>query len=374
MRKHLINKSIGKGKILSGIYLNKVFQGPYSVYVNLTDHCNLNCLMCSGYSPLLKKKDHRQNKDFLPKEILDKLVNSLDALNVQLVTITGGGEPFLHPYLMDFVRALCKTRKDVTIITNGTMIQDEQLPELLKLDVNLRFSLIAASAEKYVEVHPNQTAKTFLRLKNNLAFIKNTRERIHSRSVISILFVIFKNNFEEIPVMFNMGKEYNVDFVHFMPAIFNQEEMKELFLNDADFKILKDIAVHSKDSLCTDITNVCNDLKINQNFVTNMNKLDLKRSTPCYKGWNFCWILANGDVLPCCNCNTSLGNIKDETLENIWHSKRYSEQRRSMATRRDGIISILGCKCDTCKPEKEEVKISKLLPLLRCRSFIHDGT
>ena len=241
MRKNLIAKAASKASILSGIGLNRVFQGPYEVYVNLTNHCNLNCLMCSVYSPLVGDKRGGDKSGFLKREILDKLVDSFIALRVRLVTVTGGGEPFLHPHLMQFVGRLADAGKDMTIVTNGTVIREDQIPDLLEKNVNLRFSLIAASPQTYVEVHPNQPAATFDRVKTTLALIRNYRKRSKSRSTVSILFVIFKNNFREIPRMLALGREYEADFVHFKPAIFDHDEMSELFLDEAQLHALDDI-------------------------------------------------------------------------------------------------------------------------------------
>jgi MoaA/NifB/PqqE/SkfB family radical SAM enzyme len=367
MHKHLINKSISKARILFGIRLNKVFQGPYQVYINLTDHCNLNCLMCSAYSPLVESKVKDHKKGFLRNEILDKLADSLVALKVSLATLTGGGEPFLHPYLMDFVRILSDAKKDVTIVTNGTLIKEGQVPELLKRDINLRFSLIAASPDTYVEVHPNQTPATFEKLRNTLALIRDVRKKSKSRSIISILFVIFKSNFHEIPNMLHMGKEYEVDFVHFKPAIFDHEKMKELFLDDVQLRELQDIigsVKSSHDISSTDLTTMCGDLEQNQRRIASRSEPGQRRSIPCFKGWTFCWILATGDVVPCCDCTISLGSINNEPFENIWYSARYSEIRRSMTTLHQGFISLPGCRCDSCRPDSEELKISKGLRLI----------
>lgn len=367
MRKNLIAKAISRGRILSGICCNRVFQGPYQVYVNLTDHCNLNCLMCPEYSPLVENKANPGKKGFLRKEIVSELSDSLESLKVPLVTITGGGEPFLHPNLMDFIRTLTDNRKDVTIVTNGTLIKDHHVPELLQRNVNLRFSLIAASPETYVKVHPNQSPAAFQKLKNILGLIRDFRAKSKSRSVISILFVIFRHNFEEIPEMLDMGKEYHADFVHFKPAIFDHKSMKELFLDDAQLRELRDIigsVKSSHDISSTDLTPMCGDLEQNQAQMASPGQPTLRRSIPCYKGWTFCWILANGDVVPCCDCNVSLGNINDDPFERIWYSSKYAELRTSMTELRQGVIRLPGCRCDTCRPDPEEMKISKGLRLI----------
>jgi MoaA/NifB/PqqE/SkfB family radical SAM enzyme len=374
MRKNIVKKALGKARILSGIYSNRVFQGPYQVYVNLTDHCNLNCLMCSVYSPLVAHKFEGHKRGFLKREVLDKLADSLIALKVSLVTLTGGGEPFLHPNLMHFVKVLSNAQKDVTVVTNGTLIKEGQIQELLERNVNFRFSLIAASPKTYMEVHPNQPTATFEELKNTLAFIRDYRKRSKSRSVVSILFVIFRYNFREIPRMLDMGREYQTDLVHFKPAIFDHEQMKELFLDDAQFKELQNIIGTLKTaphSLSTNLKTMRYDLEQNQRRLIAQKEQTQKRSIPCFKGWTFCWILATGDVAPCCDCSVSMGNINDQPLENIWYSPQYSELRRGMTSLHKGPITLKSCRCDTCRPDSEDLKIAKGFRLLGKR-FIYN--
>jgi MoaA/NifB/PqqE/SkfB family radical SAM enzyme len=148
--------------------------------------------------------------------------------------------------------------------------------------------------------------------------------------------------------------------------------MKGLFLDDIDLKRLRDIVESVQKTYeisSTDLTSFSDELERNQKLIENHGISDQKRSTPCYKGWTFCWILANGDVVPCCDCNIPLGNINNETFESIWYSKKYYELRRSMTTPHRGIINISACKCDTCKPDSEEIRISKGLQFIRGRGF-----
>ena len=124
-------------------------------------------------------------------------------------------------------------------------------------------------------MHPNQTPATFEKLKNTLALIRDLRKKSKSRSVVSILFVIFKNNFHEIPTMLDMGKEYQVDFVHFKPAIFDHEQMKELFLDDVQLRELQDIigsVKSSHDISSTDLTTMCGDLEQNQRRIVSQSE------------------------------------------------------------------------------------------------------
>ena len=49
---------------------------------------------------------------------------------------------------------------------------------------------------------------------------------------------------------------------------------------------------------------------------------------PCYVGWSFSRILADGNVVPCCRGTKKImGNIEKESFKTIWLSSQYNEFR-----------------------------------------------
>ena len=72
---------------------------------------------------------------------------------------------------------------------------------------------------------------------------------------------------------------------------------------------------------------------------------------PCYIGWLFCRIMANGDVVPCCRAvRMPMGNLNQASLPEIWHSDLYGEFRHNaLALPKDApFFSCIGCEmtCD----------------------------
>jgi MoaA/NifB/PqqE/SkfB family radical SAM enzyme len=66
--------------------------------INLTEHCNLNCVYCSAFSPLAKES-------FYPVDTFQKDCERLSVLTdgkVSEIRIAGG-EPLLHPAITDFL-------------------------------------------------------------------------------------------------------------------------------------------------------------------------------------------------------------------------------------------------------------------------------
>jgi organic radical activating enzyme len=101
--------------------------------VMLTDHCNLNCVGCNVFSP-----------------VADKAFLDLDAYTEDLKRIRGifgsdcdvilmGGEPLLHPGLIDFMHRTRQIleKSDISIITNGMLMskQSEVFWEAVKADL-----------------------------------------------------------------------------------------------------------------------------------------------------------------------------------------------------------------------------------------------
>jgi len=86
--------------------------------IHIVDHCNLNCKGCSHFSPL-------SSKNFLniiefEKDLnqLKKHISSIDQLRLM------GGEPLLHPELVDFLRIARKIYPNdrIAVVSNGILI------------------------------------------------------------------------------------------------------------------------------------------------------------------------------------------------------------------------------------------------------------
>lgn len=94
------------------------------VEVNLTEHCNLSCAGCNHSSPHLPTR-FMGLEDF--RQDLEALSKVLHVRELRLV----GGEPLLHPQLIDFLRIAEKSVfcDIVTITTNGILL-DQMSDEL----------------------------------------------------------------------------------------------------------------------------------------------------------------------------------------------------------------------------------------------------
>ena len=97
--------------------------------------CNLRCKHC-----YIERNPYKNEEDFMP---LDKIKQNLIMVkNTKLKSIyLTGGEPLMHPDFNQILR-MCLKVSNVTILTNGTMINDKKARFLRKIDDESNFETI----------------------------------------------------------------------------------------------------------------------------------------------------------------------------------------------------------------------------------------
>ena len=106
--------------------------GSRKVLLKITDRCDLACAHCFVSAG---RDGEDMPAEALNPEILGKLIDA----RVSNVTITGG-EPFVHPQILDITARLVHTGLEATICTNGVGITEDairQLVELRRVKVNV---------------------------------------------------------------------------------------------------------------------------------------------------------------------------------------------------------------------------------------------
>jgi len=125
---------ISKNRV-SSCYFRSSVEPPYrKALLQITERCNLHCAHC-----FLSAGDYG---DTMPIEIIRNiLIPRLKDCRVISVTLTGG-EPFVHPEIIEIARLLRSTNIRVGICTNGTSVTRNQMEALAKIgNVHLNVSL-----------------------------------------------------------------------------------------------------------------------------------------------------------------------------------------------------------------------------------------
>jgi MoaA/NifB/PqqE/SkfB family radical SAM enzyme len=98
--------------LMDGLRAGRI--APVHVQFMPTNRCNLNCSFCS-----CAKRDRGLE---MTADDADSLAASLKRLGTQSVTITGGGEPLMHPRINDIVDSFYRSAIEVGLVTNGLLL------------------------------------------------------------------------------------------------------------------------------------------------------------------------------------------------------------------------------------------------------------
>lgn len=108
-------------------------------WIEITTSCNFFCRHCyNGY-----RKDN-----FLHYNDIEKIFAILNKIGVQHVQITGG-EPLLHPNILEILALSKKLFKKVELFTNGYLLNDIIFSILKENEINMAISLHSLDAKQY---------------------------------------------------------------------------------------------------------------------------------------------------------------------------------------------------------------------------------
>ncbi len=227
--------------ILGALNGRRAYKGPNIVQIDLTNNCNLNCVGCWCHSELLGELKLRgeEKRRELEYRVVKKLINDLSDLGVKEIMLSGSGEPFMYSKIMEVVRLIKKKKMKLTIITNFTLLTKKTIKELVDLRVdNLTVSLWAGDAETYVKTHPNQTKKTFEKIKENLKFLNSIKGE-NRLPLVKIYNVISRVNYKNIREMLKFALETNADSIEFQVIDTIPKKTDSLALTKQDVKFVQ---------------------------------------------------------------------------------------------------------------------------------------
>ena len=347
---------VGDRELAGVIEGTRTFVGPEQVVIDLTNRCNNNCIGCWTRSPLLRDMEPTAKwvSQEIPYDNVIHLINDLHDLGTRRIRFTGGGEPLIHPRLDDILRA-CKQRDLITCVTtNGVSLTKERAELYAELAIDeLAVSVWAATPDTYARTHPNKTARTFEKIERNLTLLCQKKKL---RPVVTIANVVFAMNYAEVEQMYNFALRVGADSVYYAVLDPIEDRTDGLLLSPqqvSEVKAQLDRIERRNDELPARQRLILENWDGFRRRIDSAKEqqkgeydADVVDSIPCYVGWIFCRILANGDVVPCCRgSDLPLGNINTDGFRKVWHSDKYTEFRikAKNLSKKDPYFAPIGC-------------------------------
>lgn len=334
--------------ILGALDGEYAYGGPNLVQIDLTNDCDNSCIGCWCHSPLLGelKLDAEARKEKISFKVLKGLISELHKLGTSRINLSGGGEPFMYPKIMELLELLREKNIDTTIITSFSLINEQTVKRLIELDIcELFVSLWAATPETYVATHPNKNINTFNRIQELLKIFSNSRQsRLRPR--LKLINVICNRNYFEVEKMIDFALEVGADSIEFIPIDVIADKTDSLLLSTQEKQALLRILENIKKRTVFDMyfdkqghyIRLEGNINLWERFRERIESSDAENGVydkklvdlfPCYAGWIYSRIMVNGDVIPCCTASRHpVGNIYQKSFREIWNSKEQREFRK----------------------------------------------
>ena len=175
---------------------------PLMVVLSIIYPCNLGCPNCpytDGNSDI-RKFYHRENGDLMPEGLWRKIAEEAGPYGAWL-RCTGGGEPMLHPRMVEMIEFAKECGARVWLNTNGSMFGPapgfrRKLERIIAAGIDLiEFSMDAGDAETYQLVRPPRSGPSprpvqrwFEQVENVRAALMLRKElRRSTRVVVSLI-------------------------------------------------------------------------------------------------------------------------------------------------------------------------------------------
>ncbi len=308
---------------------------PKRAQIEITNRCNLSCRMCPRRSLNLIDADMEIDAFF---KIIDKLSP------IKEITLSGWGEPLLHPQLDKMIEYCRKKGKKIKLTTNGLVLDRKGIESLLKID-EVAFSVDEVSSKGEAPLGHRHNA-----VFTNIKALRGLRKG--HKPFIRIQSIYYRDNKADIFEIMRIAKEVGVDSVRIM-------RVNPLYCGESD----TDLYTISQKELLSFYKEVEQRAKrlrvkvelVNYSFFSGVKKIMYKiflkflpglTGIRCVRALNFIYITVQGNVLPT-GCGELyeyvVGDLLKENLDTIWHStkfRHFRENHMHFCNEKCGFLSV----------------------------------
>ena len=322
--------------------------GPHKVDIFFTQRCNLRCRFCEF--PNTPAQD-LQNE--LSHEELMRIARDAGRMGARVFGILGG-EPFVK--LRSLIQVMEEAKRggmDGSIVTNGTIMDEEAIRALIRMEWDLiRFSIdgVEAATHDHLRGVPGSFAKSIGVMERLIELKRTLGERLPTMEINTVLN---RRNMREIPDVVAMASRLDCRSLFLLPMIEFGESLEDLTLTEADAPVVVACLEEAREradelGVHTNIDEILADSLYHKSSEIDTvllaeDKVAVESYIPCFFPWLGLSFDAQGYATPCGQLETDWADhIRGKGLDDIWYGDAFSRLRRTMAGR------VLPRACSNC--------------------------
>ena len=182
---------------------------PITLELDLTLSCNDRCPFCPhGFA---------HQKRHLSTDHIRRVLEDAARVGIRGLTITGGGEPMMHPAFQEVMRLIRLHSFSAGIITNGGIVNASLADEMVATFKWIRVSLDAATETTFERVRGHRGLQH--RLAHLALLTEAKRKSEHSDCELGTSFLTSSDVASELVEAASLSRTLGFDYIQFKPMV-----------------------------------------------------------------------------------------------------------------------------------------------------------
>lgn len=310
-------KELEEGRLILNSY-------PRRLVFELTNACNLNCVMCG-----------RNAANFKPTVFDMDVFKSFEPVMdiAEEVTLMGWGEPTIHPNFIEMLEIISRHSARKYFCTNGMNLK--KIKDAIfeyKVDV-FAVSLDGATDETNARIRRGSKIKEITEDLKGIVKIK--KERGLEYPWINFVFCAMRSNLNELPGLVRLAAEIGIEEVKAVYlTVFERDLLTETLWGHADeVRRVFEEAISASEEL---------GIELKLPHYIGEDEAGKKLHKDCYAPWRDFFLGSDGLVRPCMSTSAQFFHYdKGKDFMEAWNSAEYQKYRKNV---NDQINMDIPCK------------------------------
>ena len=306
---------------------------PITIDCALTRRCTYRCVYCYGQ---LQANDEKR----LTGDVIARFLDDSAEIGVKAVSFVSDGESTCSPHLYDAILRGHDNGLSMAVGTNGYLLQDDRLEDILPALTYLRFNISAGEPRRYAEIHGCKE-EHFHKVLGTIRAAVAIKKARGLDVTIGLQMVLMPQFNDQILPLARLGAELGVDYLVIKHC--SDDEDHSLGVEYDKYEALTEL-LHQAEALSTETYAV----KAKWSKILSGGKRCYSR---CYGPPFIIQFSGSGLVAPCGMLFNSkykryhIGNIAETSFKELWQGERYWEVMRLLASERFDAKTMCGSLC-----------------------------
>jgi len=177
---------------------------PITIDCSLSTRCTQRCLFCYG---------QLQTPRFytLPRDPIMRFLDDAAEIGVKAISFVSDGESTCNPHLYEAILRGKSNGLDMALGTNGYLLRDDKLEDILPALTYLRFNINAADPGRYAYIHGCKE-KCFNKVVNTIRECVRIKKKNNLSVTLGLQMVLMPEFADQVLPLAKLGRELGVDY------------------------------------------------------------------------------------------------------------------------------------------------------------------